>query len=102
MHEISPAMVEEAIKKLNKRKCDPLSFLFTESFKNAPLNIYHLLSKIFSTMLSHGFSCDIFNSIKFSPLIKNKRKSNNNSNNYRAIAINSSLKNIWLYGYWTL
>ena len=40
-------------------------------------------------MLTHGFTCNIFNLLKFSPLVKNKRKGLDDSNNYRAIAINS-------------
>ena len=38
-------------------------------------------------MIRHGISNDSFNLVIFSPLIKNKRKPKDDSNNYRAIAL---------------
>ena len=67
-------MVRYTVDKLNMGKCDTLPSLFLNSFKNGPSHLYDVLSKLFSTMLTHGFTCDIFNLIKFSPLVENKRK----------------------------
>ena len=66
-------MVRKAINRLNKGKGDVSDLVFTDSFINAPLILNEFLAKIFSAMLSHGFSCNFFDLIKFSPLIKNKR-----------------------------
>ena len=97
LHVISDEMVKKAIGKLNKGKGDVSDLVFTDSFINAPLIVYEFLAKVFSSMLLHGFSCNIFDLIKFSPLIKDKRKSHNDSNNYRAIAINSCVCKILDY-----
>ena len=40
-------------------------------------------------MISHGYTSQLFNMIIFSPLIKNKRASLQDSNNYRAISLDS-------------
>ena len=48
-------------------------------------------------MLRHGFSNKIFDLITFSPLVRNRRKCISNSDNYRAIALNSSLCKILDY-----
>ena len=97
LHSVSSIMVKDAIKKLNKGKGDVSDIFSTDSFINAPDNLCDYLALLFTSMLTHGFSCSYFNLIHFSPIIKNKRKSFNDSNNYRAIAINSSLCKIFDY-----
>ena len=82
LHVVESVMVKQAILKLNKGKCDTIETLYTDSFIYAPENINEYLAKFFTLMLSHGFSCDTFDFIKFSPLIKDKRKSSNDSKNY--------------------
>ena len=46
-------------------------------------------------MLTHGFSPDGFNVSTIQPIVKNKRKSMNDSGNYRAIALGSPLSKIF-------
>ena len=46
-------------------------------------------------MINHSYSPDGFNIATIQPLIKNKRKSMNDSNNYRAIALSSPLAKIF-------
>ena len=53
------------------------------------------LSLLLNAMVFHGFSSDGFNVATIQPLIKDKRKSINNSNNYRAIARSSLLAKVF-------
>ena len=46
-------------------------------------------------MIIHGFSPDGFNVSTIQPLVKNKRKSLNDSSNYRAIALSSPLSKLF-------
>ena len=48
-------------------------------------------------MIKHGFSCDALNNVIIRPIIKDKRKPNSDSNNYRAIAPNGTLAKILDY-----
>ena len=50
---------------------------------------------MFTIVLRHGYTDNIFNLIYFSPLLlKNKREHLSDSNNYRAIALNGLFGNI--------
>ena len=48
-----------------------------------------ILVKLFNSFLTHCFTLSIFPSVIFLPLLKDKRKSADNVNNFRPIAITS-------------
>ena len=48
-------------------------------------------------MIRHSFTSEVFNNIYFRPLVKNKRDSLSDSNNYRAIALSSLIGKILDY-----
>ena len=90
-------MVKEAVQRLNKNKKDELNFLYTDALIYGPDKLYSVLSELFTVMLRHGFTSDIFNLVVFSPLIKDRRKNINSSDNYRAIALNSCFSKLFDY-----
>ena len=73
LHVITGDMLRIAISKLNKGKSDTSNIISTNSFINAHPIMGNILAGLFTVMLTHGFSCNILNLIRFSPLIKNKR-----------------------------
>ena len=80
---------------VKRNKKDGLGLLYTDHFINASQMFYILLSLMFSTIICHGFTPDGFNIASIQPLIKDKRKSVNDSSNYRAIALSSPLAKIF-------
>ena len=48
-----------------------------------------MLALLYTIMIKHGYSSQLFDLIVFSPLVKNKRSSLPDSNNNRAIALSS-------------
>ena len=97
LHHVTPSMVNGAVKLLKRGKKDDANNIFSDAFIEAPKKLYLYISFLYTIMLHHGLSEEIFNLITFSPLIKNKRKNIADSDNYRAIALNSSLCKIFDY-----
>ena len=71
--------------------------IYSDAFIEAPKKLFVYMAFLLTIMLQHGLGDEIFDIITFAPLIKNKRKSLSNSDNYRAIALNSSLCKILDY-----
>ena len=88
-HNIDYNDVAHSIKSLKNGKSDGQSGLFSDHFINgtAKLNIY--LTFLFNVMLVHGFVPDSMLLGTLIPIPKNKRKSLNDSNNYRGITLSS-------------
>ena len=61
----------------------------SDHFINVIYKMFVYLSLLFNAMVFHGFSPDGFNIATIQPLIKDKRKSINNSCNVRAIALSN-------------
>ena len=97
LHSVSSNMVENAIQMLNKNKQDTVPDLLSDSFINGSKSLFSCLSYLFTVMLRHGLSSGIFDMVVFAPLVKNKRKNLNDSDNYRAIALNSCMCKILDY-----
>ena len=97
LHYITPAMVQRAVRLLNRGKKDDSFNVYTDGFIEAPKKLSVYIAFLLTIMLRHGLSNDVFDLITFSPLVKSKRKSLSNSDNYRAIALNSSLCKILDY-----
>ena len=62
-------MVTKAIAKLKSDTSDTLNKIYSDSFIDAPDILLNLFASIYTFMLSHGISNEIFNLIIFSPLI---------------------------------
>ena len=97
LHQITSSMVKNAVSNLKRGKTDILNNIFSDSFIEAPTILYEFLANIYTIIIKHGISNDVFNFILFSPLIKDNRKAKNNSDNYRAIALNSCFCKIFDY-----
>ena len=54
-----------------------------------------ILVKLFNFFLTHCFTLSIFSNLIFLPLLKDKRKSADDVNNYRSIAITSILSKLF-------
>ena len=87
--------VIDAMSRIKRGKNDGYGMLYSDHFINGPHRLYVLLTMLFNTMIIHGFSPDGFNVSTIQPLVKNKRKSLNESSNYRAIALSSPLSKIF-------
>ena len=90
LHQITSDMVKCSVKTLKRSTADTVDDVYSDSFIEAPDVLFNYLASLYTLMLRHGFTDSVFNVITFSPLIKNKRKAANDSDNYRAIALNSS------------
>lgn len=86
--------VKTALRKIKRGKNDGHGILYTDHFINGSSKLYVLLTMLFNCMIIHGFTPDGFNISTIQPLVKNKRKSLNDSSNYRAIALSSPLAKI--------
>ena len=74
---------------LKSDKHDGFTGHFTDHIKHASDRYLHHLSSLLNGILSHAVVPDAFNVSTIIPIPKNKRKSLNNSENYRAIALSS-------------
>lgn len=94
-YHISYENVVAALSNIKRGKNDGYGMLYSDHFINGPSRLLVLLSMLFNSMIVHGFSPDGFNVSTIQPLVKNKRKSLNDSSNYRAIALSSPLSKIF-------
>ena len=88
-HNISQEDVQKTIKELKKNKYEPIYEISSNNFKNGTDNLNFVLSRIFNSILIHGCSNDKINKSKIISIIKNKRKSASNSDNYRGISLST-------------
>ena len=79
----------EAIKDLKLGKSVGLDNISAEHIKFAGNKIYVLLYMIFNTMLIHGYLPESFMETVLVPIIKDKRESITDKDNYRPIALTS-------------
>ena len=90
-HSVESDMVAKAIKNLKPCKFDPIYFISSSHLINGTNRLTKLLTDVFNLFLSHGFTNFLFNASEIVPIPKNYKKSLSNSNNYRAISMNSVL-----------
>ena len=93
-HSFTPQDVSAAIKKLKRNKKDGNKGLYTDHLINAPAILNQHLAKLYTGMLSHGVCPEEFSSALLVPIPKNMRRSLNDSDNYRSIALSSILSKI--------
>ena len=89
--------MKKCVDKLKNYKHD---FIYEISSSNLIFGselLYERLSVIFNSCLSHGVSTLKFNKSIIIPIPKDKRKSLNNSNNYRAISICTMISKLFEY-----
>ena len=92
-HLITVSDVQEVVNNLKRGKHDGNQGHFSDHIINASPRLYVHLSLLFNNMLSHGFLPKEFEILLSTlvPIPKNRLKSLNNSDNYRAIALSSIL-----------
>ena len=86
--------VMNAIAHLKSGKSDGSEGLFSDHFIHGTHRFYVILSILFTSMLSHGFSPNSMILGTMIPIPKDKKKSLCNSGNYRAIALSSIFSKI--------
>ena len=89
LHSINPEMVTRASKKLKADSYDSVYDIQGYNLIHGTPRLYTLLSMCFSSFLSHGLTPSLLNSSYLVPIPKNCRASLSQSENYRAIAINT-------------
>ena len=91
---VSPDEIEHSINKLASGKSCGLDGVYAEHLKYSS-NVYKILiAKCFSSFLSHGYLPDSFMSVVLVPIIKDKSGKINSKDNYRPIAIASTLSKL--------
>ena len=83
-----------AIAHLKSGKSDGSEGLYSDHFIHGTHRFYVILSMLFTSMLSHGFSANSMILGTMIPIPKDKKKSLCNSGNYRAIALSSNFSKI--------
>ena len=96
-HFISTNDVKRGISQLKKNKNDPIYNIASESLIHGTDLLYNCLARVFHMMITHGITSEQLNKSILVPIPKDKRKSINNSDNYRAIALSSILCKILEY-----
>ena len=92
-HFVSIADLQGALQLLKSGKSD--GTLSTDHIIHASSDLLVHLSLLFTCMIRHGYSPSPFLKSTIIPIPKNVRKSLNDSNNYRGIALNSPLSKLF-------
>ncbi len=90
-HSITVEDVQDHVTKLKCGKKDGSDGVYSDHLIHGTRTLYVHLSLLFSVMLRHGSVPDSLCTSTLIPIPKSKRKSTNDSNNYRAIALSSIL-----------
>ena len=90
-HSITVATVTEAVRALKLGKHDGNNVSHSDHFIHGTSKLNAFLSLLMSSMLCHGHAPDHLLVTTIIPIVKDKRKSNHDSNNYRGIALSSIL-----------
>jgi len=93
-HSINVNDVVTALENTKCGKADGGTCISTDHFKNGNHRLFVLLSLLFNSMLIHGVAPLTMLYSTVIPIPKDKRKSLNNSENYRAITLSSVLGKI--------
>ena len=88
-HIISVQAVKRAVKKLKAGKSDGVHQSMSDYLINASERFYVLLSMVLYSLIVHGIVPDEMSAGTIVPIIKNKRKSVNDSSNYTSVALSS-------------
>jgi hypothetical protein len=94
-HTVIPGEIKKAVKRLKHGKHDGDNGHYSDHLINGTSRLYTYMSLLFTSMLVHGFSPEGFHISTVIPIPKNKRKSLNDSDNYRAIALGSIMGKVF-------
>jgi hypothetical protein len=94
-HEISKNDVQKAVNRLKLHKHDGDYDLFSNNLIYGGPTLYMYLSLILTSILRHGFVPDEMLKSTLIPIPKDKRKSLNNADNYRSIALGSVICKVY-------
>ena len=94
-HVICTSEVIDAIKELKPNKSDGNEGCQSDHLIHGTCRLHVLLSQLFTCMLKHGYAPESFLLSTITSIPKNKRKSLNDSNNYRGIALSSILGKVF-------
>ena len=83
--------VEDALTDLSSGKSDGNLGIFSDHFLLGTKLLWRYLTLLFNSMLVHGFTPSQFRIGTIIPIIKNKKESSSNSDNFRGICLQSSL-----------
>ena len=96
-HKVDIMDTIKAIKKLKKDKNDYIYELSSDYLINGTNKLYGILAIIYNLMFSHSVTNLKFNSSIIKPIPKDVKKSLNDSNNYRAIALSTIFSKVFEY-----
>ena len=83
-------LIKKIVKeKLKSSKTDPEFDITTDALKNSPEILFNRLASLIRCMLIHGHVCFELLVCAIIPLIKDKNGKDDDSNNYRGIALSS-------------
>ena len=96
-HDVTPGLIGKCVKKLKNFKKDLVYNISSSGiiFGTDLLNLH--FSQIFKACICHGLCNKDVNSSVIVPIPKDKRKSLNNSNNYRGISLNTVVSKLFEY-----
>ena len=83
--------LKSAIKQLSCGKSDGQTGLFSDHIVHGTPNLYRLITALFNAMIVHGVSPSEMLSSVMLPIVKNKRVQSSNSDNFRAVCLQSVL-----------
>ena len=91
---ISPGEIEDAINNLAEGKSCGTDGIYAEHLKHCSLNYKSLLARDMTSFLVHGYLPDTLMSVILVPIIKDKSGKINSKDNYRPIAIASTMSKL--------
>ena len=91
---ISPGEIKDAINNLAGGKSCGMDGIYAEHLKYCSINYRALLARCMTSFLVHGYLPDTLMSVILVPLIKDKSGKINSKDNYRPIAIASTMSKL--------
>ena len=91
---VNPSEIEDGINKLAGGKSCAMDGVYAEHLKYCSTNYKALLAKCMTSFLVHGFLPDSLMSVVLVPIIKDKSGKINSKDNYRPIAIASTMSKL--------
>ena len=96
VNKVDASLIKRIVKeKLKSSKTDPEFDLTTDALKNSPDSLYRNIASMIRSMLIHGHVCMELLGNAIIPLIKDKCGKDDDSNNYRGIALSSLMLKIF-------
>ena len=96
-HNVTADDVKFSIKNLKLEQKDPIHQVFSNNLINGSSSLFFHLAMVFQLMINHGIVDASLSEALLVPIPKDKRKSLFSSNNYRAIALSSTVGKAFEY-----